>query len=118
MNIVNSEDWNSLVSLKNKPNILINSLLYLKEETRKYELGEAYYPKVDYAISISIDEEKNKIIDLQVLELPELVETNETRKAKIRESWDIKYNISSNNIEKLSEIKKPIKRRGRKTINN
>jgi len=114
MNEIKSHEWQLLSSLIKKPNgtnILLAVVDFLSKETEKYEKGEAYYPKIEFAISIIQDDEKWKNIDTDTKDtkpkpkIPEpepepepVLDSPNTRRQKIRDSWIIKYSLSNKEV--------------------
>lgn len=70
MNITKGEQWEILTELvkRESADLVILVLEHMTEETYKYERGEAFYPRIEYFISLAKNtiEEKRKLRKLRI----------------------------------------------------
>jgi hypothetical protein len=118
MNIIKSDEWEQLANCIKTDNVdTINYIFnFLIEETERYEKGESYYPRIEFAITIARDMNKNKP---KIKEPPKAIEqifenpyankqifNPKTIRETVRNSWLIKFEtekIPENIPEKIPE---------------
>jgi hypothetical protein len=119
MNIVKSQEWELLsdVLKKEDPDTINYIFEFLTEETAKYEVGEAAYPKIEFAIAVAFDRKnehrKQERLKQELLASSQIqthtpnnviepIISPKTRREIIRNSWIQKFER-----EKIAETKKP-----------